>query len=103
MEADQLKLLAKSIGPIDTVVADAGSAGLRIFVENSEAVPNVASVLNGAREAVKNGPKGPVMFNLMDPELPGEVEIDVGMEFPVNPQIKGAIKSLPGVMAVEDF
>lgn len=103
MEADQLKLLAKSIGPIDTVVADAGSAGLRIFVENSEAVPNVASVLNGAREAVKNGPRGPVMLNLMDPELPGEVEIDTGMEFPANPQIKGAIKSLPGVMAVEDF
>ena len=103
MEADQLKLLAKSIGPIDTVVADAGSAGLRIFVEDSEAVPNVASVLNGAREAVKNGPKGPVMLTLLNPDLPGEVEIDVGMEFPVNPQIKGAIKSLPGVMAVEDF
>ncbi len=103
MEADQLKLLAKSIGPIDTVVADAGSAGLRIFVENSEAVPNVANVLNGAKEAVTKGPRGPVVFNLMDPELPGEVEIDVGVEFPVNPQIKGAIKSLPGVMAVEDY
>ncbi|WP_058314597.1 DNA polymerase III subunit alpha [Cognatishimia activa] len=103
MEADQLKLLAKSIGPIDTIVADAGSAGLRIFVENAEAVANIAGVLDGARQAVKNGPRGPVMFNLMDPELPGEVEIDVGVEFPVNPQIKGAIKSLPGVMAVEDF
>ncbi|GAA6208580.1 DNA polymerase III subunit alpha [Cognatishimia sp. WU-CL00825] len=103
MEADQLKLLAKSIGPIDTVVADAGISGLRIYLENAEAVSNVANVLEGARQAVKKGPRGPVMFSLMDPELPGEVEMDVGTQFPVNPQIKGAIKSLPGVMAVEDY
>ena len=38
----------------------------------------------------------------MDPALPGEVEIDTGAEFPVNPEIKGALKSLPGVMAVEE-
>ncbi|MGH1466880.1 MAG: DNA polymerase III subunit alpha [Cognatishimia sp.] len=103
MEADQLKLLAKSIGPIDTVVADAGSSGLRIYLENAEAVATVANVLDGARQAVKKGPRGPVVFSLMDPELPGEVEMDVGVQFPVNPQIKGAIKSLPGVMAVEDY
>jgi DNA polymerase-3 subunit alpha len=103
MEADQLKLLAKSIGPIDTIVADAGNAGMRIFLEDAEAVPSVASVLQGAKEAVKSGPRGPIMFCLMDPGLPGEVEMDAGVEFPVNPQIKGAIKSLPGVMAVEDF
>lgn len=103
MESDQLKLLAKSIGPIDTIVADAGTAGLRIFVETPEALSNIANVLNGAREAVKKGPRGPVVFNLMNPELPGEVEIDVGVEFPINPQIKGAIKSLPGIMAIEDY
>ncbi|WP_370228885.1 DNA polymerase III subunit alpha, partial [Cognatishimia sp.] len=103
MEADQLKLLAKSIGPIDTVVADAGSAGLRIFVEGVEAVPNVASILEREREAAKSGPRGPVILSLLNPDLPGDVEIDTGSEFPVNPQIKGALKSLPGVMAVEDY
>jgi DNA polymerase-3 subunit alpha len=38
----------------------------------------------------------------MNPELPGEVELDVGHDFVVNPQIKGALKSLPGVLEVED-
>ena len=33
----------------------------------------------------------------MHQDLPGEVEIDTGLEFPVNPQIKGALKSLAGV------
>jgi DNA polymerase-3 subunit alpha len=34
--------------------------------------------------------------------LPGEVEIDAGRDFPVTPQIKGAIKSLAGVVQVEE-
>ena len=28
--------------------------------------------------------------------------MDVGQDFVVNPQIKGALKSLPGVLEVED-
>ncbi|MEQ9694934.1 DNA polymerase III subunit alpha [Shimia sp. SDUM112013] len=103
VESDQLKLLAKSIAPVDTVVADAGSAGLRIFIEDTTAIAPVASVLQQAADSVKSGGRGPVMFCLMDPALPGEVEMDTGREFPVNPQIKGAIKSLDGVMMVEEY
>ncbi|MCH2248560.1 MAG: DNA polymerase III subunit alpha [Cognatishimia sp.] len=103
MEADQLKLLAKSIGPIDTVVADAGSSGLKIYVEGVEAVGTVASILERERQAAKSGPKGPVVFTMMSGDLPGEVEIDTGNEYPVNPQLRGAIKHIDGVMAVEDY
>jgi DNA polymerase-3 subunit alpha len=39
----------------------------------------------------------------MNPELPGEVDIDLGQDFPVTPQIKGAIKSLGGVLEVEEI
>jgi DNA polymerase-3 subunit alpha len=39
---------------------------------------------------------------LLDPSLPGEVDIDLHAEFPVNPQIKGALKSLVGVVEVEE-
>jgi DNA polymerase-3 subunit alpha len=103
LEADQLKLLARAIAPIEAVVADAGSAGLKVFVEDIEAVQPVANVLMQAAETVKAGAKGPVLLCLMSGDLPGEVEIDTGREFPVNPQIKGAIKSLDGVMAVEEY
>ncbi|NBT32971.1 MAG: DNA polymerase III subunit alpha, partial [Rhodobacteraceae bacterium] len=41
MEADQLKLLGRSVAPIDTVVADAGSSGLRVFIDGAEAIPSV--------------------------------------------------------------
>ncbi|MHA7849510.1 DNA polymerase III subunit alpha [Roseovarius sp.] len=103
MESDQLKLLGRAVSPIDGVVADAGAMGLRIFVETEEAIPSVASVLLNAVTSVKSGGRGPIRFCLMGPSLPGEIEIDTGQDYPVTPQIKGAIKSLTGVLAVEEM
>ena len=77
--------------------------GLRVFIDGPGAIQSVADVLDGARQAVKAAGKGPVQFCLMDPSLPGEVEVDLGREFPVTPQIKGAIRSLDGVMEVEEI
>ncbi|MFO7772093.1 MAG: DNA polymerase III subunit alpha [Roseovarius gahaiensis] len=103
MESDQLKLLGRSVQPIDGVVADAGAVGLRIFVETETAIPSVASVLQGAVHAAKSGGRGPIRFCLMGSGLPGEVEIDAGEDYPVTPQLKGAIKSLSGVLTVEEI
>ena len=102
LEADQLKLLGRSIAPVDVAVADAGASGLRVFIDNKATVPAVASVLNQSASQIKSGAKGPIYFCLMDPALPGEVEIDTGCELPVTPQVKGAIKSLEGVLEVEE-
>ena len=103
MEADQLKLLGRSVAPIDAVAADVGGMGLKVFVEGAEAIGAVAAVLEGAAQAVKGAGRGPVHLCLMDPGLPGEVEVDLGRDFAVNPQVKGAIKSLQGVLEVEDI
>jgi len=46
--------------------------------------------------------RGPVQLCLLDADLPGEVEVLLGEDFPVNPQIKGALKSLEGVVMVEE-
>lgn len=103
MESDQLKLLARGIAPLDTVVADVGGVGLKIFVEAPEAIAMVAEVLENATKAAQRAARGPISFCIMGSDLPGEVEIDAGAEFPVTPQIKGAIKSLDGVMTVEEI
>ena len=47
--------------------------------------------------------RGEVYMYLQDPGLPGDVEMDLGQPFPINPQIKGALKSLDGVMDVEEI
>ena len=102
MEADLLKLLGRSVSAIDTAVADAGSSGLRVFLDTPEAIVSVATILeNAVRDKVRGG-RGPIYFCLMDPALPGEVELDLGQDFPVNPKIKGALRSLSGVIEVEE-
>ena len=103
MEADQLKLLGRSVAPIDLGVADVSGMGLRVFVDAPGALASVASVLDGARKAAAKVAKGPILVCLMDDSLPGEVEMDLGQDFPVSPQIRGAIKSLNGVVDVEEL
>ena len=103
MESDQLKLLARGIAPLDTVVADLGGVGLKIFIEAPDAIPAVSEVLRGAAQAAAKAARGPISFCVMGAGLPGEVEIETGQDYPVTPQIKGAIKSLNGVMAVEEI
>ncbi|WP_146348258.1 DNA polymerase III subunit alpha [Falsiphaeobacter marinintestinus] len=103
MESDQLKLLGRSVGPVDLTVAEAGATGLRIFLDDLNTVDLVGRVLEDAATAVRGAGKGPIQLCLLNPELPGEVEMDLGQDFAINPQIKGAIKSLDGVLAVEEL
>jgi len=102
LEADQLKLLCRSVVPIDAAVAHAGGGGLRVYLGEAAAASAVAGVLDAALRDKVAGARGPVVFCLMGAGLPGEVEIDCGRDYPVSPQIKGALRSLPGVIEVEE-
>jgi DNA polymerase-3 subunit alpha len=101
-EADQLKLLARGVQPIDDAVAGDGGGGLRVFLDGPEAITTVAGLLERTKAEVKSRARGPVHFCLMHPDLPGEVDVLLGDDFPVSPQIKGALKSIGGVVMVED-
>ncbi|WP_164658514.1 DNA polymerase III subunit alpha [Tropicibacter sp. Alg240-R139] len=104
MESDQLKLLGRSVGPIDAAISSStGTSGLRVFLEAPEAVSTVAKVLADAADAAKGASRGPIQVCLIAAGLPGDVEMDLGRDFPISPQIKGALKSLDGVMAVEEL
>ena len=102
MEAEQLKLLARSAGDVDEQVADAGQTGLRVYLEVEEAVGAVAALLDRVRNESTRGGKGPVELCLTAADLPGEVEMELPGAWPVNPQIRSALKSLPGVVTVEE-
>ncbi len=103
MESDQLKLLVRSVGPVDAAIADAGKSSLRVYVSDAGAIATVARVLEDAKSAARNASRGEVLMYLQDPGLPGDVEMDLGQAFPINPQIKGALKSLEGVLDVEEI
>ena len=102
MESEQLKLLGRSVTPADMAVANAGSSGLRVFVGEVAAIPTVSEILqNAVRDGVKGG-RGPITFTIDDIEL-GEIDVELEQEFPVTPQIKGALRSLGGVIEVQEI
>ncbi|WP_343116674.1 DNA polymerase III subunit alpha [Ostreiculturibacter nitratireducens] len=103
MEGETLKLLARAAQPIDGVAMDAGGAGLRIHIAEATAVASVASLLERLKGEAKSRSKGPIVFCIADRETGDEIDISVGEDFPVNPQIKGAIKSMGGVLTVEEI
>ena len=101
-EEGQFDPTIRSAATMDTIISDAGSSGLKILVEDAAVIQSVANILEGARQSARNAGRGPVSFCLMHPDLPGEVDIEVGEDYPVSPQIKGAIKALGGVLDVEE-
>ncbi len=99
LEADQLKLLARSAQPVDAVVADAGGDGLRIHIADAAAVGSVKALLGQIASAPA---RGPILFCVRDPETGCEYDIEAGRDFPVGPKIKGALRSVGGVLEVEE-
>ena len=98
-EGDQLKLLARGIVPVDNAIAGAAAKGLKVFLNAAEAVPSMAKVL--ANEV--KGARGPVNLILTAPDLPGDVEITLSGTYSVNPQMRSALKSIEGIVEVEEF
>jgi len=103
VEGDQLKLLARGVQPADVSVQDAAAMGLKIFISDKDAIASIAMRLNDISPDTSKRGKGPIHLVLSHPELPGEVEIALEGEYPLNPQIKGAIKHIHGVMEVLEF
>ena len=103
IEGGQLKMLARSVQLVDKAILSGASAGLCVYVNEPEVLPSVASVLERAKKAVNSKSVGPIRLFLMHPSLPGEVEMVLKGKFPVTPETKGALKSLAGVVEVEDF
>jgi DNA polymerase-3 subunit alpha len=103
LEGDTLKLLGRSVQPIDAVAADAGSAGLRVHLAEASAAASVASLLARLAGEKARSARAPVMICVADPATGQEIDIALPQDYPINPQIKGAIKATSGVLAVEEL
>ncbi len=102
-EADELKLLAKVVQPVDVAVAGAASAGLKVFLSDAATLPSLATRLTTVIRDTTSRRRGPINLILMNPDLPGEVEIALPEPYPMGPQVLAALKTVPGVVHVEEF
>jgi DNA polymerase-3 subunit alpha len=100
----QVRLRGEAVQLVDEAVA-AEARGFRVFVNDGAAPSSVAQLLARIAGDGTPSPRGPVYICAMAPDFPqsaAEVEMLVGEGLPVSPQIKGALKSLPGVVTVEE-
>jgi DNA polymerase-3 subunit alpha len=102
LEGEALKLLARSAQPVDAVAAGAGPAGLRIHLDRATAAASVAALF------ARLGPEGgraqaPVILCVPDPEGGREIDVALPHPLPVTPQIRGALRAVPGVVLVEEL
>jgi DNA polymerase-3 subunit alpha len=91
---DEVKLRAQSVRSVDEAVKDTG-AGLRIFIDDAAPLATVKSRLT------EKG-KGLVSLVLMG-EGGREVELRLKERYRVTPQIRGAIKAVPGVVDIREI
>ncbi len=100
----QFDPISRSVAPIDGVV-EAGAAGLNVMIDDIQAVPLIQSVLERFRDDNSVRIKGEICVTALAVPLqdaPQDVPVPIGDGWPVSPKIKGALKSLPGVVLVED-
>jgi DNA polymerase-3 subunit alpha len=91
---EEVKLRAQSIRSVDDAIKDTG-AGLKIFVDTPEP-------LEAVRTRLSEKGKGLVSLVLMG-EGGREVEIKLRERYKVTPQIRGAIKAVPGVVEIREI
>ena len=102
-ESDQLKLLCRAVTPMDEAVSAGVSAGLRIFLENADGLDSLSGLLARIEKDASLRTRGPLYLCLLDDGLPGEVDVELPGLWPVNPQVKGALRSHPSVATVEEL
>jgi DNA polymerase-3 subunit alpha len=98
LEGESLKLLAQAVSQIDTVAAQAGARPVRIHLSGGEAIPSLVSLFSRVEDRIR----AQVTLCISTPDG-REIDIDLPDPYPVSPQIKGAIKAMQGVVALEEL
>ncbi|WP_342641915.1 DNA polymerase III subunit alpha [Rhodoligotrophos ferricapiens] len=93
-EGEEVRLRLHSVEPLDKATENI-SSGLEIAVRETVSVASLAARLT-------NGGRAPVRLKVLV-DRSHEIEIALGNRFTVTPQIKAAIKAIPGVLEVRDL
>ncbi|MBV9251704.1 MAG: DNA polymerase III subunit alpha, partial [Acetobacteraceae bacterium] len=96
LDGDALRITAQDAASLGCAAADVG-AGMRIWLERTEAVPHIRDLLG--REGRGRGRV--ILVPRLD--VTQSVEIALPGGFNVTPRLAQALKLLPGVERVEDF
>ncbi len=93
-QGDDTKIRVQSVRDVDEVTSKS-AAGLRIFAEKPDA-------FEGIKKRLPPPGRGVISVVVLADTTSQEVEVQIPGGFSVTPQIKGAMKVIPGVLEVEE-
>jgi DNA polymerase-3 subunit alpha len=93
---EDIRLTALRVELLDDVATQA-AAGLRIFLSDAGAVDNLAAVFR------EHGARGKGRVSLVLDAGDREVEMELGTQYAISSAMRGAIKSIPGILDVRDL
>jgi DNA polymerase-3 subunit alpha len=101
LQGEEIRVRIQAAEPLDRAAARFAKC-LRVFVREKDPIESVAKRLQASvgRQPSKPKPDGEIALVLMLSEGT-EVEVKLSGRFDVTPQMAGAIKAVPGVVAVE--
>jgi DNA polymerase III subunit alpha len=99
LQGDDVRARIQMAEPLDEAAAKL-QKGLRVFLRSDAPIESIAKRLEGLPRSGQERSDGEVSVVLML-EQGTEVEVKLPGRFKVSPQIAGAIKAVPGVVAVE--
>ncbi|QRG05340.1 DNA polymerase III subunit alpha [Xanthobacter dioxanivorans] len=98
LNGEDVRVRINSCERLDPVTAR-HQKGLRIFLRSPEPIEGIARRLSDGKAGEAGS--GDVSLILLMEDAKAEVEVSLPGKYPVSPQIAGAIKAIPGVVAVE--
>ncbi|MFG1179603.1 DNA polymerase III subunit alpha [Xanthobacter versatilis] len=98
LNGEDVRVRINSCEKLDPVTAR-HQKGLRIFLRSPEPIEGIARRLADGKTG--DAGSGEVSLILMVEDARAEVEVSLPGKYPISPQIAGAIKAIPGVVAIE--
>jgi DNA polymerase-3 subunit alpha len=94
VDGEEIKLKLQGVDALDKAVTQV-QQGLHVFVRGPEPVESIAKRL-------ERGGRAPVLLTLIS-DTGREIDVSLGENFRVTPQIRGALKAALGVVDVQDL
>ena len=101
---EQTRLMLRAVQAVSQVAEDAAEVGLRIEVGEHSALQSIRNRLElVSTTARRRRGEGPIKLVLPLIEEDRVVEIDLPGQYAISAEVRGALKSVPGVQAVAEF
>ena len=101
---EQIRLMLRTVQPVEQVAEDAAAVGLEVHVGDPDAFESLKNRLElVSTDARRRRGEGPVRLVMAIPELDREVLVDLPGQYAISAEIRGALKAVPGVHAVTEF